>query len=83
MENYVVWGTQEDLIKILDNKSKEEALDFILLDKYVFLTSVLRDLVKDKDKEDILREVSQELKNIRDLRKSISSLKNKKGENNE
>lgn len=80
MENYVVWDNQEDLIKILDNKSKEEALDFILLDKYVFLTSVLRDLVKDKDKEDILRDVSQELKNIRDLRKTISSLKSNKGE---
>lgn len=80
MENYVVWNNQEDLIRILGNKSKEEALDFILLDKYVFLTSILRDLVKNKDKEDILRDVSQELKNIRDLRKSISNMKDKKGE---
>lgn len=80
MENYVVWASEEDLIRILDNKSKEEALDFILLDKYVFITCILRDLVKDKDKEDILRDVSQELKNIRDLRKTISSLKSNKGE---
>lgn len=80
MENYIIWDNQEDFVKILRNKSKEEALDFILLDKYVFLTSILRDLVKDKDKEDILRDISQELKSIRDLRKTTSSLKDKKEE---
>ena len=75
MENYVVWNTREDLIKILNNKTKEEALDFLLVDNYVYLTSILRDLVKDKDKEDILRDISQKLKEIRDFRKLISSLK--------
>ena len=78
MENYTVWDTQEDLIKILKNKSKEEALDFLLVDKYVYLTSILRDLVKDKDREDILRDISQKLREIRDFRKLISSLKNSK-----
>ena len=67
MENYVVWKTQEDFLKILDKEDEIDRLYLLISQNISDLTFIKRSLIKSSE-QDLLNFVDTRLSELKELK---------------
>ena len=67
MENYTVWKTQEDFLKILDKEDEIDRLYLLISQNISDLTFIKRSLIKSSEQE-LLNFIDTRLSELKELR---------------
>ena len=67
MENYVVWKTQEDFLKILDKEDEIDRLYLLISQNISDLTFIKRSLIKSSEQE-LLNFIDTRLSELKELK---------------
>ena len=67
MENYVVWNSQEDFLKILGKQDEVDNLSLLISQNISDLTFIKRSLIKNSE-QDLLNFVDTRLSELKELK---------------